>query len=186
MLVIRMKRVGRSGHAQFRVVVQDSRQSPKSGKFIALLGSYDPHAKTTQLDIAKAQHFIKNGAQPSDRVATLLKKEGVKLPEWVNVDNKKSGTLRNPDKLRKNRPTEAEEPKVSEGTAEPNNEATQDSEQQADTPTEAPEVADQKPEIEPKEESAEADKTEPKTEDPDIQTEAEEKSDSEPEPEVTP
>jgi len=51
----------------FRVVVQDSRVTPTSGKVVAFLGSYDPHAKTAVLDKEKAATFLKNGAQPSDR-----------------------------------------------------------------------------------------------------------------------
>jgi small subunit ribosomal protein S16 len=100
----------------FRVVVQDSRTTPTSGKVVALLGSYDPHAKTTTLNKEKAAEFLKNGAQPSDRAAMLLKSEGVKLPSWVAVDSKKSGKLRNPEKLRKNQPKEA--PKAEEAPAE--------------------------------------------------------------------
>src|SRR5688572_29004312 len=103
MLTIRMQRTGRKGHAMFRVVVQDSRVTPTSGKVVAQIGSYDPHAKTAVLDKEKAATFLKNGARPSDRAAMLLKSEGVKLPSWVNVDSKKAGKLRNPEKLRKNR-----------------------------------------------------------------------------------
>ena len=112
MLTIRMQRTGRKGHAMFRVVVQDSRVTPTSGKVVALLGSYDPHAKTTTLDKEKAAGFLKNGAKPSDRVAHLLKSEGVKLPKWAEVDAKKAGKLRHPEKLRKNQPKE--EPKAEE------------------------------------------------------------------------
>jgi len=122
MLTIRMQRTGRKGHAMFRVVVQDSRVTPTSGKIVAALGSYDPHAKTTTLDKEKAAIFLKNGAQPSERAAALLKSEGVKLPEWVEVDTKKAGKLKNPEKLRKNRPAEpeapAEEAPVAEAEAE--------------------------------------------------------------------
>ncbi len=107
MLAIRMQRTGRKGHAMFRVVVQESRLTPTSGKVVALLGSHDPHAKTTTLDKEKAAFYLGNGAQPSDRAARLLKSEGIKLPEWVKLSEGKSGTTRNPDKLRKNRPDEA-------------------------------------------------------------------------------
>lgn len=115
MLTIRMQRTGRKGHAMFRIVVQDSRVTPTSGKVVAMLGSYDPHAKTTTLDKEKAAAFLKNGAQPSDRAVSLLKQEGVTLPSWVAVDSKKAGKLRNPEKLRKNRPAE---PKAEEAPAE--------------------------------------------------------------------
>lgn len=105
MLAIRMQRTGRKGHAQFRVVVQDSRQTPSSGRVIAGLGSYNPHTKETNIDVEKAAFYLGNGAQPSDRVALLLKNQGVKLPEWVELaDKKKQKTTKNADKLRKNQP----------------------------------------------------------------------------------
>jgi small subunit ribosomal protein S16 len=119
MLAIRLQRTGRKGHAMFRMVVQDSRRTPTSGRFVAQLGSFDPHSKTVQIDKEKAQLYLKNGARPSERVARLLKAEGLKLPSWVELDNKKAGKLRNSDKLRKNRPAEEkveEAPKVSEET----------------------------------------------------------------------
>lgn len=118
MLAIRMQRTGRKGHAMFRVVVQDSRVTPTSGKVVALLGSYDPHAKTTTLDKEKAAAFLQNGAQPSERAASLLQKEGVKLPKWVNIDATKAGKLRNPEKLRKNQPKE-ETPAAAEAETAP-------------------------------------------------------------------
>jgi small subunit ribosomal protein S16 len=120
MLAIRMQRTGRKGHAMFRVVVQESRVTPTSGKVVALLGSYDPHAKTVTLDKEKAVTFLKNGAQPSDRAALLLKREGVELPKWVNVSGAKGGKLRHPEKLRKNQVKEepaAEEPSTTEADA---------------------------------------------------------------------
>jgi small subunit ribosomal protein S16 len=117
MLVIRMQRTGRKGHAQFRVVVQDSRRTPTSGKVVAALGHFNPHTKETTLDKEKAAFYLEHGAQPSDRVVRLLQAEGVKLPSWVKVDAKKEGKLRNPEKLRKNRPAEPEAPAETEEAA---------------------------------------------------------------------
>ena len=111
MLTIRMQRTGRKGHAMFRIVVQDARRTPTSGKIVALLGSYDPHAKNSSLDKEKAKFFLDHGAQPSERVVRLLSSEGVKLPKWATMPQKQSGNIRNPEKLRKNRPAEAEETK---------------------------------------------------------------------------
>jgi len=110
MLAIRLQRVGRSGHAQFRIVVQDSRFSAKSGRVVAYLGSYNPHTKAAELDKDKANSYLSNGAQPSDRVAMLLQKQGIKLPAWVKVTEPKKRQIRHPDKLRRNRPPEAKEP----------------------------------------------------------------------------
>ena len=104
MLVIRMQRTGRKGHAQFRVVVQDSRRTPTSGKIVAALGSYNPHTKTSTLDKEKAVFYLEHGAQPSERVTRLLKAEGVKLPDWVKASDKKAGKIRNLEKLRRNQP----------------------------------------------------------------------------------
>lgn len=115
-----MQRTGRKGHAMFRVVVQDARVTPTSGKVVALLGSYDPHAKTTTLNKEKAATFLKNGAQPSERAARLFASEGMQLPKWVAIDTKKSGKLKNPEKLRKNQPKEAapKEAPIAEAPAE--------------------------------------------------------------------
>ena len=132
MLVIRMQRTGRKGHAQFRVVVQDSRRTPTSGKIVAALGSYNPHTKTATIDKEKAVTYINNGAQPSDRVVRLLKAEGVKLPKWVKASEPKSGKLRNPEKLRRNQPKE-------EPAAEVAEEATPEAPAEAETAEESTE-----------------------------------------------
>ena len=100
MLAIRMQRTGRSGNAMFRMVVQDSRRTPTSGKVVAYLGSYDSHSKSVKLDSEKATTYLNNGAQPSPRVARLLQAQGITLPTWVSVPFSKQGKLRHPDKLR--------------------------------------------------------------------------------------
>ncbi len=114
MLAIRMQRTGRKGHAMFRVVVQDSRLTPTSGKVVANLGHYDPHTKAVSVDTEKASFYLSNGAQPSDRVARLLQKEGVKLPEWVALSTDRARTIRNAEKLRKNQPAEEKAEEVAE------------------------------------------------------------------------
>lgn len=136
MLVIRMQRTGRKGHAMFRVVVQDSRRTPTSGKIVAHLGSYDPHSKTAQINKEKAKFYLDHGAQPSERVAKLLKSEKVDLPKWVNLSGDKKREVRNPDKRRSTRP---EEP-VEETPAEP--EASAAEESAAEEPAPAAEAAE--------------------------------------------
>ncbi len=116
MLSIRMQRTGRKGHAMFRLVVQESRFTPTSGKVVALLGSYDPHSKTANLEKEKASFYLTNGAQPSNRAALLLQKEGVELPKWVKLAGEKKRSIRNPDKLRRNQPKE--EPAAEEAPAD--------------------------------------------------------------------
>lgn len=142
MLAIRMQRTGRKGHAMFRVIVQDSRRTPTSGKVVAQIGSYDPHAKTVALDKEKASFYLDHGAQPSGRVVILLKKEGVKLPKWVNDPTKKDGTVRNPDKRRSTRPDEpAEEAPAAEAEAAETPEASADGDT-AEQPAEASDSAE--------------------------------------------
>ena len=138
MLAIRMQRTGRKGHAMYRMVVQDSRLTPTSGKVVAQLGSYDPHTKSLTLNSEKAGFYLTHGAQPSDRAALLLQKEGVELPKWVKLSASKSRTVRNPEKLRRNRPAEevaeeaapeAEAPAAEEAAEAPAAEATEASEE---------------------------------------------------------
>ncbi len=151
MLAIRLQRTGRKGHAQFRLVVQDSHVSPKSGKVVAQLGSYDPHTKATSLDKEKASFYLEHGAQPSERMVSILQKEGVKLPKWVAPLVKKEGKIRSAEKLRKNQPAkpveetapEASESAVAEETAPEAPEASESAvaEETAPEATEAPESA---------------------------------------------
>lgn len=105
-----MQRKGRTGHAQFRVVVQDSRFHPTSGRVVAYVGNYDPHTKAATLDSEKISQYLASGAQPSDRVAKLLTKEGIKLPAWFQASAPKNKTVRNADKRRSTRPAGAPEP----------------------------------------------------------------------------
>ena len=107
MLAIRLQRLGRSGYPTYRVAVQESRRHPSSGRVVAYVGSYNPHTKEAKLDTEKIELYLGNGAQPTPRVAKLLKENKVKLPEWVKLHDKKSGEIRNAEKLRKNQPKEA-------------------------------------------------------------------------------
>ena len=72
---IRMKRVGAKNTPVFRIVVADSR-SPRDGKFIEEIGTYQPLQKgdNFKLDLERANYWVSKGAQPSDTVASFLKK----------------------------------------------------------------------------------------------------------------
>lgn len=117
MLTIRLQRMGKTHYATYRVVVQDVRQHPSSGKVVAYVGSYNPHTKEVQLDKESATKYLTNGAQPTERVAKILAGEGIELPKWVKAGNtERKRAIRNPEKLRKNQPKEEEAP--AEGAAE--------------------------------------------------------------------
>jgi len=105
MLAIRLQRVGRKGHAMYRMAVQESQRHPSSGRVVAYVGTYDPHTKDAKVQVELAQKYLDNGAQPSPRVIKLLADAGVKLPKWVvKSDDKKAKVVRNELKLRKNQP----------------------------------------------------------------------------------
>lgn len=147
MLVIRLQRTGRKGHAQFRVVVQDSRRTPTSGKIVAQLGHYNPHNKEFVVNKEKAEFYLTHGAQPSDKVARLLKADGVKMPKWVTLAEDKKRDIKNVEKLRKNQPAAPEvvEPEASE---EPTAEI-------EESPVEAEQSITEEPAVEASEEVAE-------------------------------
>jgi small subunit ribosomal protein S16 len=75
---IRLARVGSKKNPVYRVVVADSR-SPRDGKFIEIVGRYNPQTdpSTIDLDEAKVKHWISKGAQPSESVQRLLKAKGM-------------------------------------------------------------------------------------------------------------
>ena len=119
MLAIRMQRTGRKGHPMYRVIVQEAHRQPTSGRVVAILGSYNPHTKESTLDKEKTAQYLTNGAQPSDRVVKLLQAEKVALPAWVKLPaNDKQKTIKNQEKLRRNRPAEpvADEAATEEST----------------------------------------------------------------------
>ncbi len=74
MLKIRLSRVGRKHIAKYRIVLTDHRQAAKHG-FIKILGSYDPHTKTLDMDMIEAAGYIKNGAQYSETLSRIIAKK---------------------------------------------------------------------------------------------------------------
>jgi small subunit ribosomal protein S16 len=73
MLSIRMRRAGSKKRPFYRVVVTEGRE-PREGSFLEVLGTYNPRTKpaAVELDKERINHWIKNGARPSDSVRTLL------------------------------------------------------------------------------------------------------------------
>ncbi len=78
MVKIRLRRMGAKKAPFYRIVVADSR-FPRDGRFIEELGTYNPLKEPAEVkvDADRAKEWIKNGAQPTDTVRTLLKKAGV-------------------------------------------------------------------------------------------------------------
>jgi small subunit ribosomal protein S16 len=72
---IRLRREGTTNRPYYKIVVADSR-SPRDGKFIEIIGTYDPKkpGDNSTLKLERAEHWIGRGAQPSDTVRSILKK----------------------------------------------------------------------------------------------------------------
>jgi small subunit ribosomal protein S16 len=72
---IRLRREGTKNRPYYRIVVADSR-SPRDGKFIEIIGTYDPKqtGQNSSFDVERAEYWISKGAQPSDTVRSLIKK----------------------------------------------------------------------------------------------------------------
>jgi small subunit ribosomal protein S16 len=75
---IRLRRMGKKKHPFYRVVVADIR-SPRDGRFIEIIGTYDPNTDPASIDIKedKALDWLKKGATPSDTVRSLLSQSGI-------------------------------------------------------------------------------------------------------------
>jgi small subunit ribosomal protein S16 len=72
---IRLRREGNLNNPYYKVVVADQR-SPRDGKFIELVGNYDPKktGENANIDLSRIDYWIQNGAQPSDTVRSIIKK----------------------------------------------------------------------------------------------------------------
>ena len=78
MVKIRLKRIGAKKNPNYRIVVADAR-SPRDGRFIEEIGIYQPvnDPAVVKIDADKAKEWLGKGAQPTDTVKALLKKEGI-------------------------------------------------------------------------------------------------------------
>ncbi len=72
--------MGSKGKPFYRIVVADQR-APRNGKYLDLIGTYDPHQDPPEISIneEKISKWIGNGAQPSDSVSSLLKTKGIEI-----------------------------------------------------------------------------------------------------------
>ena len=80
MVRIRLRRMGSKGKPFYRIVVADQR-APRNGKYLDLIGTYDPHQDPPEISIneEKISKWIGNGAQPSDTASSLLKTKGIEI-----------------------------------------------------------------------------------------------------------
>ncbi len=109
MLVIRLARTGRSKYPTYRLVAADSTK-PATGKFVAILGHYNPHTKELVVKREDTLRYLSNGAQPSNTAIKLLLRDGVELPAWVKLKTKAPKAVETPaeEVAESAEPTEAE------------------------------------------------------------------------------
>lgn len=94
MLKIRLQRIGKKKQAHFRIAVMEHTKKPQ-GKYLELLGTYDPHAKVFNVDLARVEEYMKNGAQISPTVNNLMVNYKVwdrpKVESWKPKKKKAEG-----------------------------------------------------------------------------------------------
>lgn len=118
--MIRLQRVGRRNHAEFRVVATEHTKGPKAGSTIEFLGTYNPHTNEVVLKKDRILHWLSVGAQASDTLHNLLVREGVVEGKKRNVLPKKTALEKAPEE-----PAAAEAPKEDAAPASEGEEATE-------------------------------------------------------------
>lgn len=160
MLIIRLQRVGKKNEPTFRIVLTDSKNGPKSGKFLEILGSYDARDKNeSKVNADRVKELIADGAQLSDTVRNFLITKGVIEGKKVNALPKKSPII-DEEKLKAEEEAKAAAEAAESAPAETDN---------ADAETKTEEA----PAEEPVEEKTEETPTEEKVEEPVEETPAE-------------
>ncbi|MFH1178534.1 MAG: 30S ribosomal protein S16 [bacterium] len=92
MLKIRLQRVGRVHEPSFRLVLTDSKNSTKSGRFKEVLGSYDPRKSTDSLDAERIKYWLSQGASATDTVHNLLVRHRIINAKKIDVSAKSKKT----------------------------------------------------------------------------------------------
>lgn len=88
--MIRFQRIGRKNDPAFRIAVLEKTSGPKAGKYVDLVGTYNPKTKATNIQADRIQDWVKKGAQVSPSVKNLLIAKGVFEGTKVAVISKKN------------------------------------------------------------------------------------------------
>ena len=142
MLRIRLRRVGKKKQPMYRIVVADSHK-PRDGAFVENLGYYHPmdNPSTIVLDEERAKHWLDKGAMPSDRVAKLLKIQGLaeipaKLATRIALGEERAKGAKEASKAKAD--ADAADAAGKEASEEPKAEATTEEPEAAEAAAEAP------------------------------------------------
>ncbi len=147
MVVIRLARHGRHKYPTYRIVAADKRRAATS-KFLAILGTYNPHTKELNLKKDEITAYLNNGAQASDRVLRLLQSQDLELPKWAKTHDR--------NKSPKSEPKEEETTEAKESTEEATVEVASETAEKAEE--KAQEVKDDTGTAKEAEQKAEGDK----------------------------
>lgn len=143
MIVIRFLRIGKKNQPFFRIVVTEKKNPPRGGRFLEIVGFFNPFSKEKQLKADRIKYWISVGAQPSDRVHNLLVSEGI-------IKDKKKPVHAKAKKKKEEKPAESAAPATTEKSAEKAvDKPAEDKVKPEDKPTEKPKT-EEKPEPKPK------------------------------------
>lgn len=167
MIVIRLIRRGKKNQPFFRIVVTDKRNSPKGGRFLEILGFFNPLTKEKGFKKERIKYWISVGAQTSDRVHNLLVSE--KIIEGKKIAVHKKAKKKKAEKEPKEEKKEKKEEKVKEvpKKEEPKEEVKEEVKKEVKEPEKKEEKVEEKPkekkekgEEEPKKKEAKEEKEE--------------------------
>jgi small subunit ribosomal protein S16 len=95
MLMVRLQRVGRKHEPVFRLVLTDSKDGPKSGKFLEIMGNFDARrGEKAEFKTERIKHWISKGAKLSDTVHNLMVERGVIEGKKINALPKKTASVK--------------------------------------------------------------------------------------------
>ncbi len=154
MVVIRLARGGRVKQAVYRIVAADKRRA-STGKFLDILGTYNPHTKEVKLNTELIEKYLSSGAQPSDRVLRILQHQGVATPGWAKTHDR--------FKKSKNEAEESTDNDAVKPTSVAPSESVEDKKQSIDDPETA--ATEEKVAVDQKEATEDVAKAAEKTED---------------------
>ncbi len=151
MLKMRLQRVGRKHETSFRLVLTDSKNSTKSGRFKEILGSYDPRKSTDLFKIERIKHWLSMGITPTDSVHNLLVTHKIIEGKKKNVLPKKTPIIKEapvveataPEPQAPEAPVESPTEVMAETAPEDIKEPETINEPTAEAPSEAPQAENQ-------------------------------------------
>ncbi len=118
MLMIRLQRVGRRNHAEFRVVVTEKTRAAKSSNYVELVGNYNPHTDVVNFKEDRIKYWMSVGAKVSDTVHNLLVSKKIIKGDKINVLPKKSPIVKEEEEKEEKTEEETSNEEVSENKEE--------------------------------------------------------------------